>query len=302
MKVVLWLESPIRAFRLQPEQLAHLRSAYSHHDFIQVSERQAFLNELGEAEVALVWHFEASWYELAPALKLVATPAAGREWLAPDPSGRVPGLHGSFHGKIMAESLLAMLLFHSRRLDLCVSAQRERRYERDSFSTTRRLSGQRALIVGYGPLGRECAKLLKAVGMRVTGVTRRPSLDTGAANALRVARDLPQLLAQTDHLVLTLPGGAATDRLISDAQLSLLPAHAALYNLGRGNAVDEAALIRALEAGRLAHAFLDVFEHEPLPVASPLWTTKNLTVMPHASAISSEYLELWFEELASTLR
>lgn len=301
MKVVVWLENPIRAFRLQPEQLARLRHAHPQHDFASVTDRDAFLNELPRADAALVWRFEATWYQLAPSLRLVATPAAGRERLDPDPSGRVPVLHGSFHGQIMAESLLAMVLFHSRRLDLCVAAQRERRYERDPFSTTRRLSGQQALILGYGPLGRRCATLLKAVGMRVTGVKRKPGTDAGAADEVHALSALPQLLPQVDHLVITLPGDTGTDRLISSAELSLLPARAALYNLGRGNAVDQAALIAALEAGRLAHAFLDVFEQEPLPATSPLWTTKRLTLMPHASAISSEYLDLWFEELAAVL-
>jgi D-2-hydroxyacid dehydrogenase (NADP+) len=302
MKVVVWLENPIRAFQLQAQQLAELRLSHPQHDFVAVPDRHAFLNELPSAQAALVWRFEAAWYELAPLLELVATPAAGRDWMQTDPSGRVPVRHGSFHGKIMAESLLAMLLFHSRRLDLCITDQRERRYQRDAFSTTRRLSGQHALIVGYGPLGRECARLLKAVGMRVTGVKRHPTADTGPADAVHAASTLPELLPQADHLIVTLPGDTGTDHLISDRELSLLPAHASLYNLGRGNAVDEAALLRALETGRLAHAFLDVFEHEPLPADSPLWAAKNLTLMPHASAISSEYLQLWFEELASTLR
>ena len=76
---------------------------------------------------------------------------------------------------------------------------------------------------------------------------------------------------------------------------------ATLYNLGRGNAVDEAALVEALRLGRPGRAFLDVFEREPLPADSPLWDAPNLALLPHASAISAEYLDLWFEELTSLL-
>jgi phosphoglycerate dehydrogenase-like enzyme len=76
---------------------------------------------------------------------------------------------------------------------------------------------------------------------------------------------------------------------------------AGLYNQGRGNAVDEAALLRALAAGRPAHAFLDVFEQEPLPAESPLWRAPNLALLPHASAICADYLDLWFEELGAEL-
>jgi phosphoglycerate dehydrogenase-like enzyme len=219
-----------------------------------------------------------------------------------DPERRVRVSHGSFHGKIMAESLLAMILFHARRLDLCLAQQRERVWERSAFSTTRRIAGQRALIVGYGPLGRECARLLKAVGMSVIGVKRSPAGDPAPADTVHAVSELHQLLPHADHVVLTLPSDTGTDHLIDEAALQLLQPTASLYNLGRGNAVDSAALVRALGGGQLAHAFLDVFEVEPLPADSPLWSVPNLHVMPHASAISADYLPLWLEELSSELR
>jgi phosphoglycerate dehydrogenase-like enzyme len=199
----------------------------------------------------------------------------------------------------MAESLLAMMLHVSRRLDLCVANQRTHRYERDAFVDTRRLAGQHALIIGYGPLGRECARLLKALGLRVTGVKRDPQVEPGSADLVLAAERLHDLLPDADHVVLTLPGDTGTDRLIAARELALLRASTCLYNLGRGNAIDEAALLQALRDGRLAHAFLDVFEHEPLPPDSPLWDAPRLSIMPHASAISREYLDLWFEELAA---
>lgn len=301
VKVVVWLEQEIRAFSLQAEQLTRLCARYPGLHFCAVRDRAALLRELPDAAAALVWEFSASWYAHGPQLRFVATPAAGREKLAPDPSGRVRHRHGHFHGKIMAESLLAMLLFFSRRLDAASEAQKRHDYSRDQYSSTRRLAGQRALIVGYGPLGRECARLLKAVGLRVIGVKRDASVAPAPADAVFPTERLAELLPETDHLVLTLPGDTGTDHLVGERELALLPSHAGLYNLGRGNAVDEAALIRALRAGRLGHAFLDVFEHEPLPADSPLWSAPRLALLPHASAISSEYLELWFDELDGEL-
>jgi phosphoglycerate dehydrogenase-like enzyme len=301
MRIVVWLEHRILAFKVQPAQLDALQARHPQHDFRVVHDQAAFLSELTGAEGALVWNFSAHWYELAPRLRFVATPAAGREKLEPDPTGRARSVHGHFHGKIMAESLLAMMLFFSRRLDVCVEDQRARRYARDQYASTRRLAGQRALIVGYGPLGRECARVLKALGLHVTGVKRNVSTDPAPADAVAPIAELSALLPRTDHLVLTLPSDTGTTHLISDNQLALMRSSACLYNLGRGNAVDEAALVRALVAGRLGHAFLDVFEQEPLPADSPLWQTPNLALLPHASAISSEYLDLWFEELASEL-
>ena len=301
MKVVLWLPHSIRAFEVQPEHLARWRARYPQHQLVVASEEHEFLQQLADAGAALVWRFSAAWYERAPALRFVATPAAGREKVEVDPSGRVRTVHGSFHGKIMAESLLGMLLFFTRRFDFALADQRAHRYERERYATTRRLAGQSALIVGYGALGRECARLLKAVGMRVVGVKRTPTGDAGPADSVHALGELPRLLAEADHVISTLPADTGTDHLFDAAAFAAMRPGAGFYNLGRGNAVDEAALVRALTSGALGHAFLDVFEHEPLPADSRLWDAPNLALTPHASAINAEYLDLWIEELGPRL-
>jgi phosphoglycerate dehydrogenase-like enzyme len=302
MKVVIFLEHPIQAFCAQPQQVHALAARHPKHDFRRVTTEADFLRELPEADAVLVWRFPASWYAKTSRLRFVATPAAGRERLEPDPNGHVRSVHGSFHGKIMAESLLGMMLHFSRRLDLALEDRRLRLYRREEYSGARRLAGQTALIVGYGPLGRECARLLKAVGLRVLGVKRDPAVDPAPADAVFPAEQLHSLLAEADHVVVTLPSDTGTDHLFSDAAFAAMRPTAALYNLGRGNAVDEAALVRALAGSKLAHAFLDVFESEPLPADSPLWSAPNLAFTPHASAISREYLDLWFEELDSAIK
>ncbi len=301
MKVVICLPNPIRAFELQFEQFEALRERYSQHELVVANTEPELLQQLADADAALVWRFEAAWYERAPALRFVATPAAGREHVPPDPRGRVRVIHGSFHGKLMAESLLAMMLFFARRLDLAVVDQRARRYQRDQYSSTRLLAGQTALIVGYGPLGRECARVLKALGLRVLGVKRNADVDPAPADAVYPVERLLAVLPEADHVVVVLPGDTGTDHLFADAAFAAVRSSAGFYSLGRGNAVDEAALLRALHEGRLAHAFLDVFEQEPLPADSPLWDAPNLVLTPHASAINAQYLELWFEELAVEL-
>jgi D-2-hydroxyacid dehydrogenase (NADP+) len=301
MKVVLWLPTSIRVFEPQPEQLSRWRARYPQHELVVALEEPEFLQQLADAGAALVWRFSAAWYERAPDLRFVATPAAGRENVQPDPSGRVRTVHGSFHGKIMAESLLGMLLFFARRLDRAVADQQAHRYQREQYATTRRLAGQSALIVGYGALGRECARLLKAVGLRVVGVKRTPAVEPGPADSVHVLSELPGLLAEADHVIATLPADTGTDHLFDDAAFAAMRPGTGFYNLGRGNAVDEPALLRALSSGRLGHAFLDVFEHEPLPADSPLWDARNLALTPHASAISAEYLDLWMEELGPRL-
>lgn len=299
MKILVWLPNEIAAFAVQPDQLSRLAERCREHAFQLLSHEQEFVAALPEAEAALVWRFDAAWYALGPKLRFVATPAAGRELVMPDPTGRVASVHGHFHGKIMGETLLAMMLHVSRRFDICVEQQRLHRYSRESYVQTRRLAGQHVLIIGYGPLGRECARLLKAVGLRVTGLKRSAQVEAAPADAVVPAERLHELLPEVDHVVLTLPSDTGTDHLLGPRELGLMRPSACLYNLGRGNAIDEAALVQALNAGRIAHAFLDVFEQEPLPASSPLWDTPRLSILPHASAISREYLDLWFEELAT---
>jgi D-2-hydroxyacid dehydrogenase (NADP+) len=299
MKVVAWLENAVAAFSLSAAQLSALRERFPEHDFAEASSLEQFLAELPTAQAALVWRFDAEWYALAPTLEFVATPAAGREGVARDPASRVRSVHGAFHGKIMAETLLGMMLFWSRRFDLALADRSARRWDRAQFSTTRRLAGQLAMIVGYGPLGRECAQRLKALGMRVAGIKRNAEVDPAPADAVLPASLLPGVLREADHVIVTLPSDTGTDHVFDQRAFAAMRPGAFFYNLGRGNAVDETALLAALQSGRLGGAFLDVFEREPLPDDSPLWSAPRLEFLPHVSAASREYMDLWLEELVA---
>lgn len=301
MKVVIHLVHEVRAFHLSEAQLAALRATYPALEFVACASEAEYLGVLPTAHGALVWRFDAAWYERAPLLRVVATPAAGRERVAADPSGRVRQLHGAFHGQIMAETLVGMVSYWARRFDLAEAQQRERRYERDTFSSTGRLAEQSALVVGYGPLGRRCAASLKALGMRVAGVKRNAAVDPAPADAVYPATELFSALAAADHVVVTLPSDTGADHLFDDRAFAAMKPSAYFYNLGRGNVVDESALVRALEQNRLGGAFLDVFEREPLPETSPLWSAPRLRLLPHASAIARQYLDLWFVELGPEL-
>jgi len=139
------------------------------------------------------------------------------------------------------------------------------------------------------------------VGMTVIGVRRHPEndADRGAAERVVAVRDLPEVLARADHVACILPGDTGTDRLIGPGAFAHLKPGAFVYNLGRGNAIDLRALADALASGHVAGAYLDVFPEEPLPRDSPLWNTPNLHILPHASAVCSEYLDLYFDELAA---
>ncbi|MEY2930966.1 MAG: hypothetical protein RL033_1715 [Pseudomonadota bacterium] len=300
MLVLVWLSHEVPAFQPTREQLAAL-AARTEHSLEVVHDESAFLGALPRAEAVVVWRLQPGWYARASRLRHAFTPSAGQDPLPPDPAGQVQRHFGSFQGHIMAESLLAMITFMNRRLGAALHAQAERRWERAPFSSTRRLRGQVVLLLGYGAIGQHCGRLLSALGMMVHALRRDVARPSPWAERVFAPEQRLTALALADHVVCVLPGDTGTDHLLDATALSNMKASACVYNLGRGNAIDAEALNDALTAGRIAGAFLDVVSEEPLPGSSPLWSAPNVYLTPHASAISSEYLDLYFEELAQQL-
>jgi phosphoglycerate dehydrogenase-like enzyme len=187
----------------------------------------------------------------------------------------------------IAQTALAALLWLARGFPHWQDAQRRRAWERlPDAETPRDLSGQTLVIVGLGGIGRELARLARALGLRVIGVRRSPASPDDPVDELHPPAALDQLLPRADWLALACPLTPETRRMIDARALALLPRGARVLSVGRGEVMDEAALAEALAKGHLAGAYLDVFEVEPLPAASPLWDLPNVIVTPHNSAAS----------------
>jgi D-2-hydroxyacid dehydrogenase (NADP+) len=301
MRIAIYLNSEVSAFRASQAQIGALAARLPMHRLVPVGSKDELLAALPEADAAVVWSFPAKWYARAPRLRHVFTPAAGHDRIQADPEGRVGRHFGHFQGTLMAESLLGMMLFMNRRFGAAVANQRLHRWDGRAYEGTGRLRGQTALIVGYGTIGRRMAVLLGAVGVRVCGLKRDVGRGGEGAERLFAPDQLAFALGLADHVVCVLPSDTGTDHLLDAAAFSSMKPGAFVYNLGRGNAVDVQAVVAALASGRLAGAFLDVWPEEPLPAPSPLWDVPNLYLTPHASAIYDEYLDLYFDELAGIL-
>lgn len=253
--------------------------------------------ELRDADVLVAWGNPADRLAEAArdltALRWVQSLAAGPDAVLAagfDPAVVVTSGRGLHDGPV-AEHTLALLLALARRLPEAVRAQQRREWSSEigglqpipgsdgaGFGS---LSGARVLIWGFGSIAARLAPALTLLGAQVVGIASTAGHRAGyPVVTLDEALDL---LPRTDVLIDILPATAATRRVVDDGILRRLPARAVFVNVGRGSTVDEGALLRALQEGRLAAAAVDVTATEPLPPDSPLWDLPNLLITPHAA-------------------
>jgi phosphoglycerate dehydrogenase-like enzyme len=229
----------------------------------------------------------------APRLEWIHSFSAGIDRVAtPAVRGRglvVTNARGVFSRPI-AEYVVMMCLAIVRHLPQLLELQRERTWQPLRGAE---LGGLTIGIVGFGSIGSEIAQLLAPFGARILATRRHPA---------RGANDLPnvellgldqldELLRASDIVVVAAPLTDETAGMIGAPQLQEMPEHAWLINIARGRLIDELALRRALEAGWIAGAVLDVFNEEPLPPDSPLYSTPNLIITPHTSWSSDRVVD-----------
>ncbi len=182
-----------------------------------------------------------------------------------------------------AQHVLAMMLTLGRNILPSYKAQltdHEWAYEKRRFDSVL-LTGQTVLMLGYGAIGRRLTELLAPFGMRLIAVRRQTRSERGVK--IISEENLSSALVEADHVVNLLPDNASTRGYVNSRRLACCRPEAKFYNVGRGNTVDERALIEALETGKLAAAYLDVFTEEPLRPEHPLWTTRHCYVTPHTA-------------------
>ena len=282
-----------------------IRSAAEKHGFeirflADPAEDRAYLNS---AEV--VFGHLPGTARHSEALRWICTPYAGvDQFLAPDgfanPEAMLSNSSGAY-GVTIAEHTVMILLEILRR-------RKEYRRITDAKGWTRDLpvrsiKGAKILMAGTGDIGQETAMRLRPFGPeRITGVNRSGRNPGGLFDRIRTAADWEAELAETEILIISLPGTKESFRMIGEKQLAALPDCAVVINVGRGSVIDQAALARELAKGRL-YAGLDVFEQEPPEEDDPVWKLENLVMTPHtAGNMTLPYtvqriVELFLEDL-----
>lgn len=240
----------------------------------------------------------------APRLRWIQTDSAATQgvWGKPVLKTSIPVCNASgAYSAAVAECTFGMLLALTRRIVRGVHFQRECRWPGDLDYEPWAgidLYGTTLGIVGYGSIGRQVARLAQAMNMQVLACKRRPELrrddtyllpNSGDPDGLIPAEwygidRVREMFARCDFVVVTLPEVPTTVKLLGAAELTAIPKHAWLVNVGRGKVIDEPELIRLLQEGRFAGAALDVVAQEPMPPENPLWKLPNVLIMPHIAS------------------
>jgi phosphoglycerate dehydrogenase-like enzyme len=308
MKTLLtYLTHPhVGTWNLQERHLEQLSRHFAGKTIVNCLHSKDFIERLPEAEGVIVWYFKREWLERASRLEWIATPAAGRDWIDLPPDSNLPVYFGGFHGMMIAESVLGAIFYFCKAFELSRHMQKQKKWARIKISQQiTSLYRSRVTILGFGRIGAAIGGVLKPFGCVITGIKRTPADPPdyfSGEDRLVTVDALEEVLGETDHLILVLPGGSETNGMVTARHFSLLPSHAHLYNVGRGNVYREEDLARALKEKQIAGAYLDVFQEEPLPETSPLWEFGNVLIQPHLSAASPQYLDLFVEELIGKLK
>jgi phosphoglycerate dehydrogenase-like enzyme len=302
-KILLCVQFHFSFWRIPPELPAAIRARWPESRVVHLDSYDVLPGELPDTDIFIGFNLLPAQLAVARKLKWIHITSAGVSQLM-RPDVRATGItitnSRGIHAIPMAEHTMGLLLMLARRIPETMRFQSESRWAQQEILEAHpaELRGATLLIVGFGGIGTELARLARAFGMRILAVTRTGRADSSLADETFSSAELSRALPQADYVVLCAPDTPDTQHMIGAAQLASMKRSASLLNIARGSLVDEAVLINALENGTIAAAALDVAQKEPLPPESPLWKTKNLLITPHTSSVSER---LWPRQIELTL-
>ena len=309
MTVLVAIYSQFGGWNIPDLQLERLRREFPEHAFVRADSDQEVVERIPAADIVFGTRITPEQLAAAGRLRWIHSPAAGiGNMLFPEMIRSAVAMTNSRGNSAVtiAEHIIAVTLVLLRRLPLAWRRQREATWAHDDFdagASTGTLRDARVLIVGLGAIGGEAGRLAAAFGAHVVGIRRRTDGSRPSGVAAVVTPDrLHAELPLADVVVLAAPQLAETTHLMGEREIALMKDDAVLVNVSRGALVDETALLRALETGRLRGAALDVFEQEPLPPDSPFWRREDVVVTPHVSGYHAHYWRDATDIFADNLR
>jgi phosphoglycerate dehydrogenase-like enzyme len=296
--VLVAIFSRFQAWNIPPANVAALRGQFPQHTFLHARGNEEARELVADADILFTAVLRPDVFEAALRLQWIHSPAAGLEFILFPAVIESPVIVTNSRGlsaDTIAEHVLAVVFALFRKLPMAVEAQRSQEWAQAAMTADtplRTVAGSRVLIVGLGAIGLAVAQRFASLGAHVDAVRRRPELPrpSGIDRVVTTER-LLDLLPSADIVVLAAPETAATRHLVGGHELAAMRPGAVLVNVSRGALVDEAALAVALAppSARALAAALDVFEHEPLPKESPLWTLPNVIITPHVAGFRPDH-------------
>ncbi|RRN67374.1 D-2-hydroxyacid dehydrogenase [Peribacillus simplex] len=279
-----------------------MKDAFPELNFIY---QEGWMDErLSEAEIIITYGEDLTEKIIGKAanLKWIMVMSAGMELMpfkAIEERGILVTNAKGIHKIPMAEYTIGMLLQYEKKLKLLMKNEREEMWDRKI--EVGELNGKTMLVLGAGAIGGEVARLGKAFRMTTLGLNRSGK-PVESIDRLYTLDNLLEAIPGADYIVSVLPSTDETKDLLQKEHFKAMKESAVFVNIGRGDLIDEEVLIEALEASELAHAILDVFDPEPLEKGHPFWRMENVTVTPHLSSKSGEYLPRTFAIFEKNMR
>ncbi len=312
-KLIICVWHPFSQWRAPSEMSDRVRRRWPAMRVVHLPDYDRLPEELPDADIFVGSSLRAHQFAFAKQLKWIHSTSAGVSQLM-YPELRNSGVlltnpRGIFSVP-MAEHTIGLMVALARNFPDAVRYQERGYWSQGELGSAPQglteLNGKLLLIVGFGSIGREIARRARAFDMKVWGVSHSGQGDSALAEKIVRSDQLAEVLPYADYVVVAAPETSQTKNLIGEREIALLKSSARLINIARGSLLDEAALMSALESGKLAGAALDVTATEPLPPESPLWKAPRLFITPHVSGVSDllwqretetliELLELWFD-------
>jgi phosphoglycerate dehydrogenase-like enzyme len=309
MKVVLFQQHKFELWNPPAWVATQLQERFPQLRIVHPATPEDLLLELRDAEVAIGSTLPPEHLARASQLKWVHSPAAAvHQFMVPEfiASPAILTNGRAVFGATVAEHGIALILALARQLPACLRFQAQRIWGQqllwNAKTRPRTIAGATLGLVGLGAIGSAVAQRAAALGMKVIAVREHPEKAAENVTAVYASHEISKLLRQSDFVVLATPVTPASRHLMDATRLSLMKPTACLINVGRGALVDEVALTKALQTKQIAGAALDVFEEEPLPESSPLWTLENLLITPHCAGFIENLWQRHVEEISANLR
>ncbi len=299
-KLTICVWHPFTEWRPKPAMARAIRTRWPQMRVVHLPDYTRLAEELPDTDIFIGYSLRPQQLQDAKRLKWIHSTAAGvAQLMYPElrDSGVVVTNPRGIFSVPMAEHIVGLMLAMARNFPDSVRQQDRAQWAQQALwdlpQHLTELNGRLLLIIGFGSIGKELARRARAFDMCVWGLSRSGKGDPALAERILPVSELAAALPQADFVVIAAPETLETRHLIGAEEIALMKPGARLINVARGSLLDEAALLQALEGGKLGGAALDVAASEPLPPESPLWKAPNLLITPHTSAISDR---LWERE------